>query len=250
MAPPSVLLALASPFPAPPVSPSKAVDPGTAFPRGTVCLSRDAPGWGADLSATENLLANWQAEPFTNEPSIRRRGNPLEQPPAAITSYWQREAHLYCSAAREIMTQVNCRRCRRSILETTSARTGGLCMACQRKGARRIREAVLEARDGFEIHYDEKLGRLDLACEPEAFAPYQELARSNLHEFPEILLDKVTEICITDVKRRSERKVGVLDSIMAYSFIVVFFLVLVLAFIGACSILCPDRLEWLSNRAR
>ena len=48
-------------------------------------------------------------------------------------------------------------------------------------------------RDGIEIHYDEKRGRLELACEPDAFAPYRDLARQHLADMPEIRIEKVIE---------------------------------------------------------
>ena len=39
-------------------------------------------------------------------------------------------------------------------------------------------------RDGIEIHFDEKNGYLELACEPDAFAPYREIAKRQLAEIP------------------------------------------------------------------
>jgi len=64
--------------------------------------------------------------------------------------------------------------------------------------------------DGIEIHYDDKRGYLELACEPDAFAQYREVARQQLSDFPEIEVDKVLEISIVDttrfVARRSESR--------------------------------------------
>ena len=52
--------------------------------------------------------------------------------------------------------------------------------------------------DGIEIHFDEKRGYLELACEPDAFAPYREFARTQLVDIPDVSLDKVIEIHIVD----------------------------------------------------
>jgi hypothetical protein len=52
------------------------------------------------------------------------------------------------------------------------------------------------SQDGVEIHFDQKRGYLELACEPDAFAPYREIAREQLKEFPDISIDKVMEINI------------------------------------------------------
>jgi hypothetical protein len=68
--------------------------------------------------------------------------------------------------------------------------------------------------DGIEIHFDEKRGYLELACEPDAFAPYREIARDQLKDFPDIALEKVIEINIVDtatlVARRDapKRRIG------------------------------------------
>ena len=57
---------------------------------------------------------------------------------------------------------------------------------------------MARASDGIEIHFDEKRGYLELACEPDAFASYRELARTHLADIPDISLDKVIEINIVD----------------------------------------------------
>jgi hypothetical protein len=91
--------------------------------------------------------------------------------------------------------------------------------------------------DGIEIHFDQKRGRLDLACEPEAFARYRELAREDLREFPGISMDRVAEICIVDVasyaKKRGAPK-GPLGSVLFGLALVV---ILALAVIGAMTVL-------------
>jgi hypothetical protein len=52
--------------------------------------------------------------------------------------------------------------------------------------------------DGIEIHYDPKSGRLDLGCEPDAFAPYRALALKQLEDFPDIRLEYVVQINVID----------------------------------------------------
>ena len=53
----------------------------------------------------------------------------------------------------------------------------------------------------MEIHYDAARRSLALACEPGAFREFRELARAHLADFPEIDLDTVMEIRLTDVQR-------------------------------------------------
>ena len=52
--------------------------------------------------------------------------------------------------------------------------------------------------EGIEIHFDDKHGLLELACEPDAFASFRELSRTMLVDFAEIQFDKVVEITIID----------------------------------------------------
>ena len=53
------------------------------------------------------------------------------------------------------------------------------------------------SQDGIEIHFDEKRGYLELACEPDAFAAYREVARDHLKDFPQVALEKVIELKLT-----------------------------------------------------
>lgn len=53
-------------------------------------------------------------------------------------------------------------------------------------------------REGIEIHFDDKRGVLNLSCEPDAFRPYLDLARRDMEAFPEIDMDRVIELNITD----------------------------------------------------
>jgi hypothetical protein len=93
------------------------------------------------------------------------------------------------------------------------------------------------SKDGIEIHFDEKRGYLELACEPDAFSAYREIARDQLKDFPDISLDKVIEIHILDtetfVARRDapKRRIG---DIVVVGLVV---LVLALAVVGACVII-------------
>ena len=88
-------------------------------------------------------------------------------------------------------------------------------------------------KDGIEIHYDEKRGYLHLACEPDAFAAYREVAREHLKEFSEIPINRVIEMNIVDtttfVARRDAPKRRIRDLIFG----AVIVLILALAVIGA-----------------
>jgi hypothetical protein len=53
-------------------------------------------------------------------------------------------------------------------------------------------------QDGIEIHFDDKRGFLELACEPDAFRQYLDLARRDMEPFPEIDVGRVIELHITD----------------------------------------------------
>jgi hypothetical protein len=83
------------------------------------------------------------------------------------------------------------------------------------------------SQEGIEIHFDEKRGYLQLACEPDAFAPYREIAREQLKDFPDISIDRVIEMNIVDtatfVSRREAPKNRFWD------FILVFFVIVVLS---------------------
>ena len=52
--------------------------------------------------------------------------------------------------------------------------------------------------DGIEVHFDSKRGYLELACEPDAFIPYLELARQQLKELSELSFDTIVEINVTN----------------------------------------------------
>src|SRR5687768_17509980 len=91
--------------------------------------------------------------------------------------------------------------------------------------------------DGIEIHFDQKRGYLELACEPDAFAPYREIARDQLRKFSDIPLEKVIEINIVDtatfVARRDAPRRRIGGMIVGLLIIVV----LALAVIGAYAII-------------
>ncbi len=97
-------------------------------------------------------------------------------------------------------------------------------------------------KDGIEIHFDEKRGYLELACEPVAFASYRELARNHLRDFPEIQIDRVIEMNIVDtatfVARRHAPRRRISGTIAG----ILVALVLVLAAIGACTIIAKIAL--------
>ena len=54
-------------------------------------------------------------------------------------------------------------------------------------------------QDGIEVHFDEKRGRLELACEPDSFALFRDLAAKELRGLDNINFGKVQEIEILDV---------------------------------------------------
>jgi hypothetical protein len=82
--------------------------------------------------------------------------------------------------------------------------------------------------DGIEIHFDETRGYLELACEPDAFSQYRELARAQLVDIPDISFDKVIEINVVDtatfVARRDAPRRRIWD------WIIIGLLVLTIAF--------------------
>jgi hypothetical protein len=79
-------------------------------------------------------------------------------------------------------------------------------------------------REGIEIHFDDKRGVLELACEPDAFRPYLDLVRKDMEPFSEINVDQVIELHITDtakfVARREAPRQQLWDSMLGISFVV------------------------------
>lgn len=92
------------------------------------------------------------------------------------------------------------------------------------------------SQEGIEIHFDEKRGYLELACEPNAFAPYREIARKHLKDFPDIPIDKVIEMNIVDtatfVARRDAPKRRIGDLVLG----IFIGIILILAIAGACAL--------------
>lgn len=90
---------------------------------------------------------------------------------------------------------------------------------------------------GIEIHFDEKRGYLEIACEPDEFTPYREIAREQLKDFPEIQFKKVIEMNIVDiatfVARRDAPKRRMGDLIIG----LVVVAILSLALVGACAVI-------------
>ena len=90
--------------------------------------------------------------------------------------------------------------------------------------------------DGIEIHFDEKRGYLQLACEPDAFVAYRDVARKQLVDFPHIAIEKVLELSVTDIatfvaRRDSPRRrfVNVIIGLVAV-------VILALAAVGAVAL--------------
>jgi hypothetical protein len=62
-------------------------------------------------------------------------------------------------------------------------------------------------RDGIEIHCDEKRGWISLACEPDAFRDFHDYVRTQLRDFPDLDLDRIDTIEVTNTERNvGERK--------------------------------------------
>lgn len=99
-------------------------------------------------------------------------------------------------------------------------------------------------KDGIEIHYDEKRGYVQLACEPDAFAAYREIAREHLKDFSEIPIDHVIEMNIIDtttfVSRRDVPKRRIRDLIFG----AILVLILALAVIGARAVVVQVIASW------
>ena len=91
--------------------------------------------------------------------------------------------------------------------------------------------------DGIEIHYDEKQSYLSLGCEPDAFAPYRKIARSQLADFEEIPVDSVREIRILDVEAYVAWRDRPRKRVFDWVFGLIIIAVLGLAVIGAFSLL-------------
>jgi hypothetical protein len=91
--------------------------------------------------------------------------------------------------------------------------------------------------DGIEIHFDEKRGCLELACEPDAFRRYLEVARDQLRDVQEIPMERVIELNIVDaathVTQSRAPKQRAADWIIGS----VLFVVVALAIVGAVALI-------------
>jgi hypothetical protein len=88
----------------------------------------------------------------------------------------------------------------------------------------------------MEIHFDEKRGYLELGCEPDAFAAYRELARSQLADFPEISMDKVIEVNVVDMATFVARRDAPRRRVWDWAVTGLILLVLVFAVIGIVTV--------------
>ncbi len=93
------------------------------------------------------------------------------------------------------------------------------------------------SQDGIEIHFDERRGYLELACERDAFAAYRNVAREHLKDFPDIPIDKVIELNIVDTATFVARRDTPKNKFGGLIFGVVVAVILVLAVIGACALI-------------
>jgi hypothetical protein len=92
-------------------------------------------------------------------------------------------------------------------------------------------------QDGIEIHFDEKRGILELACEPDAFAAYRYVAREQLKDFPEIPLDKVVEMNIVDTATFVARRDAPRNRVLGMMVAILVAAILALALIGAWALI-------------
>lgn len=86
--------------------------------------------------------------------------------------------------------------------------------------------------DGIEVHFDEKRGCLDLACEPDAFAAYLALAKDHLEGVPDIDFNRVKEINIADTVAFVAERESVASKLFWAAVAVCFAIVMFLAVIG------------------
>jgi hypothetical protein len=90
--------------------------------------------------------------------------------------------------------------------------------------------------DGIEIHFDEKRGYLQLACQPDAFAAYRDIARKQLADFPDISIEKVVELSVTDtatfVARRDAPRRHLINALICTLVVLIF----ALAAVGAVAL--------------
>lgn len=91
-------------------------------------------------------------------------------------------------------------------------------------------------QDGIEIHFDEKRGYLELACEPDAYAEYWYLAREHVAGIPHVAIEKVVEIHITDTATFVARRDAPKRYLGSVIFAIIVLVVLLLAAIGAWSV--------------
>lgn len=64
----------------------------------------------------------------------------------------------------------------------------------------------LVRRDGIEIHCDEKRGWISLACEPDAFKDFHDYVRSQLRDLPEIDLNQIDTIEVTNTAHSAAKR--------------------------------------------
>ena len=93
------------------------------------------------------------------------------------------------------------------------------------------------SEEGIEIHFDKKRGYLELACEPDAFAPYREIARDQLKDFRDIPIDEVIEMNIVDTATFVARRDAPRRRLVGYIFGLLVIVVLILAVVGAYALI-------------
>ena len=81
--------------------------------------------------------------------------------------------------------------------------------------------------EGIEIHWDERRGHLSLACDREAFEKFRRFVQDELRDFPEIAMESLEAIEISDtnktVVRRESPRNYVLSALLIAGFFIVAF---------------------------
>lgn len=90
--------------------------------------------------------------------------------------------------------------------------------------------------DSFEIHYDEKRGRLELACTPQSYNKFRNFVSKELADFGEIDLDRVREIEILDAHSITAGAPSPLRSAGCIAVVIVVIVVCTLVVIGGLTI--------------
>ena len=91
--------------------------------------------------------------------------------------------------------------------------------------------------DGFKVHYDQKRGRLEIACDTGSYKRFRDLVSHQFTDIPEINFDNVVEIEILDSAKFVARGDTMRSSIMMRGLIGIVGLIFASSLIGFIVIL-------------